>query len=89
MLKEFRKYVGYKILEFFLKNPTKKTYLKELAKILEISPRSVKIYCDIFEKDNLIYREVKGNYANAIVDTIRKCIAFIPHLEPYVNKATK
>jgi len=61
MLEEFRKFVGYKILEYFLLNPTKKTYLKELAKILEISPRSVKIYCDIFVKDKLISKEIKGN----------------------------
>jgi predicted nucleotidyltransferase len=61
MLKEFRKFVGLKILEYFLLNPTKKTYLRELAEILEISPRSVKIYCDIFEKDGLINRERKGN----------------------------
>jgi hypothetical protein len=61
MLKDFRKFVGYKILEYFLLNPTKKTYLKELAKTLKISPRSVKIYCDIFEKDGLIKREIKGN----------------------------
>ena len=61
MLKDFKKFVGYKILEYFLKNPTKKTYLKELAKKIEISPRSVKIYCDIFEKDGLIKREIKGN----------------------------
>ena len=61
MLKEFRKFVGYKILEYFLMNPTKKTYLKELAKILDISPRSVKIYCDIFVKDKMINKEIKGN----------------------------
>ncbi len=61
MLKEFRKFVGYKILEYFLLNPTKKTYLNELAKKLNISSRSIKIYCDIFEKDGLINREIKGN----------------------------
>jgi uncharacterized protein len=61
MLPEFRKFVGFKILEYFLLNPTKKTYLKELSKILEISPRSVKIYCDTFVKDGLIHREIKGN----------------------------
>lgn len=61
MLNEFRKFVGFKILEYFLLNPTKETYLKELAKKLEISPRSVKIYCDTFVKDGLINREIKGN----------------------------
>lgn len=61
MLDEFRKFVGFKILEYFLANPTEKTYLKELAKKLNISPRSVKIYCDVFVKEELIHREIKGN----------------------------
>jgi len=61
MLTSFRKFVGFKILEYFLKYPTEETYLKELAKKLQISPRSVKIYCDLFEKDGIIIREVKGN----------------------------
>jgi len=61
MLISFRKFVGFKILEYFLKYPTKETYLKELAKKLQISPRSVKIYCDLFEKEKIIIREIKGN----------------------------
>ena len=61
MLTSFRKFVGIKVLEYFLKYPTEKTYLKELAKKLQISPRSVKIYCDIFDKEGIIIREIKGN----------------------------
>ena len=61
MLTSFRKFVGFKILEYFLKYPTEETYLKELAKKLQISPRSVKIYCDLFEKKGIIKREIKGN----------------------------
>ena len=61
MLTIFRKFVGFKILEYFLKYPTEETYLKELAKKLQISPRSVKIYCDLFEKEGIIKREIKGN----------------------------
>lgn len=61
MLNTFRKFVGFKVLEYFLLYPTEKTYLKELAKKLKISPRSVKIYCDIFEKEGIIIREIKGN----------------------------
>jgi len=61
MLKNFRKFVGFKVLEYFLKYPTEKTYLKELAKKLEISPRSVKIYCDLFVQNGIIKREIKGN----------------------------
>jgi len=61
MLTTFRKFVGVKVLEYFLIYPTENTYLKELAKKLQISPRSVKIYCDIFEKEGIIIREIKGN----------------------------
>jgi len=61
MLTTFRKFVGFKVLEYFLIYPTENTYLKELAKKLQISPRSVKIYCDIFEKEGIIIREIKGN----------------------------
>ena len=61
MLNEFRKFVGFKILEYFLLNPTKKTYLKELAKELKIIPGSAINYCDTFVKDELIIKEKKGN----------------------------
>ena len=61
MLTSFKKFVGFKVLEYFLKYPTEETYLKELAKKLQISPRSVKIYCDLFEKEGIINREIKGN----------------------------
>jgi len=61
MFTSFRKFVGFKILEYFLKYPTEQTYLKEMAKKLQISPRSVKIYCDLFEKEGIIKREIKGN----------------------------
>ena len=61
MLTNFKRFVGFKVLEYFLKYPTKKTYLKELAKNLDISPRSAKIYCDLFEQDGIINREIKGN----------------------------
>ena len=61
MFNSFRKFIGFKILEYFLKYPTERTYLNELAKKLQVSPRSVKIYCDIFEKKNIINREIKGN----------------------------
>jgi uncharacterized protein len=61
MLTSFRKFVGFKILEYFLNNPTETIYLNELAKKLNVSPRSVKIYCDLFEKKEIIRREIRGN----------------------------
>jgi len=32
-----------------------------MARTLQIRPRSVKIYCDLFEKEGIIKREIKGN----------------------------
>jgi len=61
MLTVFRKFVGFKILEYFLSHPTEQTYLKELAKKIQVSPRSIKLYCDLFEKEGIIKREIKGN----------------------------
>ena len=61
MLNDFRKFVGFKILEYFLLNPTKKTYIKELAKELNVSPASVIKYGDIYYREDLIKKEVKGN----------------------------
>jgi len=61
MFSSFRKFVGFKILEYFLKYPTEKIHLKELAKKLQISPRSVKIYCDLFHNEGIIKREIRGN----------------------------
>ena len=61
MIDEFRKFVGFKILEYFLLNPTKKTYIKELAKKLNASPGSIINYCNIFKKEGLIKREIIGN----------------------------
>lgn len=61
MLSVFRKFVGFKILEYFLSHPTEQTYLKELAKKIQVSPRSVKLYCDLFEKEGIIKRIVRGN----------------------------
>jgi predicted nucleotidyltransferase len=61
MLADFRKFVGCKILEYFLSYPTQKKYLNELARELAVSSRSIKIYCDLLEKDGIINREITGN----------------------------
>lgn len=61
MLSTFRKFVGFKILEYFLSYPTKEIYLNELAKKLNVSSGSIKNYCDLFRKKGLINREIKGN----------------------------
>lgn len=61
LLDVFRKFVGFRALEFFLLNPSKDIHLKELARELEVSPRSVKIYCDLFEEECIVTAERNGN----------------------------
>ena len=60
-----------KFVEFFLLNPYKEVYLRELAKKLKISPFATKKYADILVKEGLILDEkianlryLKANVAN-------------------------
>ena len=61
MLHLFRKYASFRILDYFLNHPTQEIHLKELARKLNMSPRSIKIYCDEFEKEEIILCRRQGN----------------------------
>ncbi len=61
MIKEFRKFVGFKILEYFILNPSKEIHLKELARRIKVSPASIKFYCDLFEREGILIVKRKGN----------------------------
>lgn len=61
MIKEFRKFAGFRILEYFITHPTEEIHLKELSRKLEMSSGSVKIYCDTFEADEVLISRRKGN----------------------------
>ena len=50
-----------KFVEFFLVNPYKEVYIRELAKKLKISPFATKKYADILVKEGLILEEKKAN----------------------------
>ncbi len=50
-----------KFVEFFLVNPYKEVYIRELARKLKISPFATKKYADILVKENLILEERKAN----------------------------
>jgi len=50
-----------KFVEFFLINPYKEVYIRELAKKLKISPFATKKYADILLKENLILEEKEAN----------------------------
>lgn len=61
MLDQFKKFTGFKILEYFITHPTSEIHLKELARTLKISPGSVKFYCDLFESEGILISKKKGN----------------------------
>jgi len=61
LLGVFGKFVGFRVLEFFIRNPLREIHLKELSRELKISSRSAKIYCDLFEKEGFLASERKGN----------------------------
>jgi len=61
VIREFRKFVGFKMLEYFITRPSAEVHLKELSRNLGISPGSAKIYCDIFERDGILRVRRKGN----------------------------
>ncbi len=50
-----------KFTEFFLKNPYKEGYIRELAKKLKISPFAIKKYADVLVKEGLILDEKRAN----------------------------
>jgi predicted nucleotidyltransferase len=55
------KYVGLKVLGYFLTHPSEEIHLKELGRVLEISPGSAKKYCDDLAAFGLIQESALGN----------------------------
>lgn len=50
-----------KTVEYFLENPYKEVYLRELAKKLKMSPFAIKKYTSLLLKEELIIEERKAN----------------------------
>ena len=57
----FGKFVGFKILELFLLNSKTSFNLNEIAKKLFLSVSSVKYYCDLYLKEELLVVSNIGN----------------------------
>jgi predicted nucleotidyltransferase len=55
------KFVGLKVLGHFLTHPSEEIHLKELSRVLEISPGSAKKYCDDLAAAGLIQESALGN----------------------------
>jgi uncharacterized protein len=61
MMDWLSKFVGFRVLEFFLTHPSLEIHLNELARNLEIARGSAKSYCDAFVDEGLILESSKGN----------------------------
>ena len=54
MFQEFEKFVGFRVLAWFLTHPTGEIHINKLAREIGVSPGSVKSYADAFERDGLL-----------------------------------
>ncbi|MDP2767950.1 MAG: nucleotidyltransferase domain-containing protein [Candidatus Methanoperedens sp.] len=91
MIDLFKKYVKWKILAYFLANPNISFHVKQLARILGISPASVSSAVKSFHEDGLLQKEEKGlahiywlNSDNSVVAPLKKAygIALILSAKP-------
>ena len=58
----FSSFAGTRVLAFFLANPTRKIHFKELCRELELSPSSVKLYCEDFITRKWLTEHRIGNH---------------------------
>ena len=91
MIELFRTYVKWKILAHFLANPNTSFHIKQLARILNVSPASVSSAVKSFEEDGLLSKEEKGlahiyrlDSDNSVVEPLKKAygIAFVLSSKP-------
>lgn len=69
LLDEWRKYKGWAVLEFFLTK--EKAYVKELSRLLHISPRTAQIYTQFYEREGVLKKEIVGNtLVYSLADTL-------------------
>lgn len=61
MLTEFKKFKGWVVLEYFLKNPIVKIHIKKLARELKIGNYTAQHYLAVYEKDGTLSSEKIGN----------------------------
>ena len=91
MIELFRTYVKWKILAHFLANPNTSFHIKQLARVLNVSPASVSSAVKSFEEDGLLLKEEKGlahiyrlDSDNSMVAPLKKAygIAFVLSSKP-------
>ncbi len=83
MIELFRTYVKWKILSHFLANPNTSFHIKQLARLLKVSPASVSSAVKSFDEDGLLSKEEKGlahiyrlDFDNSMVAPLKKAYGF-------------
>lgn len=56
---EWRKFKGWVVLEFFLNG--NRAYIKELSRLLRVSPQTAQRYLRLYEKEDVLKKEDIGN----------------------------
>lgn len=91
MIELFKKYVEWKILAHFLGNPNTSFHIKQLAKILHVSPASASSALKSFKEYGLLLKEERGlahiyrlNADNSVIAPLKKAygIAFVLSSKP-------
>lgn len=60
MIELFEKYVDWKILAYFLRNPSKSVYVKELSRLLAVSPGSTSTALSRFKEWGIVIKDEKA-----------------------------
>lgn len=96
MIAEFEKYVGFRILKFFLFNPKTQIHLKGVVRRLKISPSATKFYCDLFSRGGLFNVARSGNLRifslnneSVYVKELKKVFALLEFKECGIERMTK
>lgn len=91
MIELFNSYVDWKILSHFLINPTTSFHIKQLSRILDVSPASVSKAVKYLEAEKVLVKEEIGlahlyhlNHDNPIVAPLKKAygLSFILSARP-------
>lgn len=61
MFKEWKKFRGWVVMEYFMKNPQSRIHVKGLSAGLKISPRTSQTYLEEYHKSGILRKEVAGN----------------------------
>jgi predicted nucleotidyltransferase len=91
LIELFRTYVKWKIMAHFLSNPNTSFHIKQLARILNVSPASVSGAVKSFREEGLLSKEEKGlahiyrlDSDNSVIVPLKKAygIAFVLSSKP-------